>query len=411
MTKFAEQQTPGGKSAESLVDAAVALRGPLLEAQRQTEKEGRYPADLHEAFARAGFYRMLTPAAFGGLELGIETFFRVIIEVARGNPSAGWCLSLGAGHALPMASYFDEAAQREAFGSSPDFICPHRNQGGFGRAVRQGEGLVVDATYNYCSGVPYSTHFMGTTLLSDEDGAKRQVVVVLPRGEYDIVDDWGDGSILGMQGSGSNSVRVNHVFVPLHMTSPYDWVDHVGPTLGTELHGNPLYIGRLTAFYAGEVVSVAVGTARAALDEFERIITTKKTLKPPHMLRYEHHDFQRAFGLALTMTDAAESILRHVGILHAQYAEAALNGGPAFTAREDTRLRGRVHQAGRLATEAVELLFQNAGSSAAMAGQLMQRYYRDISVFKTHPTGNVLNLAGIHAQTYFDRLKEQQDLV
>jgi 3-hydroxy-9,10-secoandrosta-1,3,5(10)-triene-9,17-dione monooxygenase len=185
------------------------------------------------------------------------------------------------------------------------------------------------------------------------------------------------------------------------MTAPYDWTSQAGPTYGSVLHRNGLYVGRLTAFYAGEVISVAVGTARAALDEFERIVTTKKTTKAPRVLRYQTAEVQRIFGLALTMVDAAESLLNDVGNLYTEHARAWYDDAVPFTWKMDTRLRGRVHQAGRLAADAVDLLFQNAGSSAAMYGQRMQRYYRDISVFKGHPTGTVDTAAVVHAQTYF----------
>lgn len=396
----ADAATP---SCAELVERAAALRPLLIEQQPDTERRGHYSPALHEEFQQAGFSRILQPRMFGGYELDLGTFFAVVSEIARGNPSAAWCLSLGSGHALPMAAYFNERAQRETFGPDGDFRAPHRNQGGFGSATPVDGGVVVNATYNYCSGVPYSTHFMGTTLLSDPRGSERpkQLVVVIPRGEYEIQDDWGNGSILGMQGSGSNSVKVENVFVPDHMTAPYNWTTHTGPTHGTALHKNPLYVGRMTAFYAGEVISVAVGTARAALDEFERIVTTKKTIKAPQVLRYETAEVQRVFGLALTMVDAAESLLNDVGNLYTEYARAWYDDEVPFTWKMDTRLRGRVHQAGRLAADAVDLLFQNAGSSAAMYGQRMQRYYRDISVFKGHPTGTVDAAAVVHAQTYF----------
>ncbi|MBC9734439.1 acyl-CoA dehydrogenase family protein [Nocardioides marmotae] len=391
----------GSRLAEDeLVLRAQELRELLVKEQEDTERAGHYSERIHEAFADAGFYRILTPAAFGGLELGIGTFFRVVTEVARGNPSAAWCLALGAGHALPMASYWSAEAQREAFGEGRTFIAPHRNQGGFGKAVRVDGGYVVDCTFNYCSGVPFSTHFMGTTLLQNPDGPPSQLVVVVPRESYTVLDDWGNGRTLGMQGSGSNSVVLDNVFVPDHMAVPYNWHDHVGPTPGTELHDNPLYIGRLTAFYAGEVISVAIGTAQAALDEYESIIRTRTTLKEPRVLKMETETAQRVLGRALILTDAAQSIMADVGRLHTELATAALDGGAPFTYVEDTRLRGRVHQAGQLAIQAMDLIFPNAGSSAARQGEPLQRYYRDMGMFRGHPTALIDDLAVGHGRTH-----------
>lgn len=398
-------QTP-----EELLGRAEALIPALREQQADAEVRGHYGEDIHREFVKAGFSRVLQPRRFGGYEFDLTTFFRLVMTISRGDPGTGWCFSLGAGHALPMAAYFGEQAQAEVFGPDGEFRAPHRNQGGRGRAVKVDGGYRVSATFDYCSGIPYSTHLMATTLEQAASGP-RQVVVVIPRDQYTILDDWGNGATLGMQGSGSNSVEVDDVFVPDHLAVPYDWVEHVGPTPGTQLHGNPMYIGRLMGFYTGEVVSVAVGTARAALDEFEQIARTKKTLKPPQVLRFEHHDTQRTFGLALTMTDAAEAIVRQAGAQYTELAERDAAGGPPFTAREDMRIRGLMHQAGRLAAESVELLFHNAGSSAARHGQRMQRYFREISMFRGHPTALYMNSASEHARVYFGNSSGQPELV
>lgn len=385
-----------------LVGKARDLRELLKEEQEGTEQRGTYSPELHEEFAKAGFYRMLAPETFGGLQVDPGTYFKVITEVARGNPSAAWCLSLGSGHSLPLATYWGEQAQREAFGEDGVFICPHRNQGGFGRAERVDGGFRVTHTFNYCSGVPYSTHFMGTTLLDMPDGGRQQLVIVIPRSEYTIVDDWGGGQTLGMQGSGSNSVILDDVFVPSHMAIPYTWHDHLGPTPGSELHQTPLYMGRLTAFYAGEIISVAIGTALAAFDEFEAIIRKKGVVKDPKTLRINTEGIQRVFGQALTLLDSAQSIMSDVGNLYMELSTQAYEGTRPFTYKDDTRLRGRVHQAGQLAIQALDQVFQHAGSAATRRGERMQRYYRDMAMFKGHPTGIMDNLAVGHARIYLD---------
>ena len=41
-------------------------------------------------------------------------------------------------------------------------------------------------------------------------------------------------------------------------------------TPGYELHGNPMYGGAFMAFALGELTSVQVGNAQAAVDEYER---------------------------------------------------------------------------------------------------------------------------------------------
>src|SRR5262249_50878581 len=105
---------------------AEALRPLLLEEQAATEDRGFYSERIHEEFRAAGFYRMLQPRRFGGYEFDLPSFARVIVEVARGCPSSGWCLCLAAGHAMNVASLFSEQAQAEAFGPDGEFRAPSR---------------------------------------------------------------------------------------------------------------------------------------------------------------------------------------------------------------------------------------------------------------------------------------------
>ena len=117
---------PGLTPAE-VIRRAEALRPRLLEEQAATEERTFYSEEMHRAFADAGFYRILQPRMFGGHEFDVPDFYRVIIEVSRGCPSSGWCLSLNAAHALQAGAFFSERAQREMFGPGGDFRCAARD--------------------------------------------------------------------------------------------------------------------------------------------------------------------------------------------------------------------------------------------------------------------------------------------
>src|SRR3954454_5104110 len=77
-----------------IVARAAAMRPELLERQQETEERTFYAQDTHEAFARAGFYRIRQPRRRGGYEFDLGTYCRVSIEVAAGCPATGWCLCL-----------------------------------------------------------------------------------------------------------------------------------------------------------------------------------------------------------------------------------------------------------------------------------------------------------------------------
>jgi 3-hydroxy-9,10-secoandrosta-1,3,5(10)-triene-9,17-dione monooxygenase len=369
---------------EELIARAVALRPMLREKRNEAAALGTYPPDVHRAFEEAGFYRILQPRALGGYEFGLETFFKVMIEVSAGDPGMGWCLSLGTGHTLPLIAHYRESVVREIFASNPHFIAPH-SATARGTATPVEGGYMVSGEWAYSSGVPYSTHFMGTALVPQADGQKAQIVVIIPRREYTIVDDWGGGVTMALQATGSNTVRVENVFVSKDWTAPWDWMVYANPqgSYGTTLTNNPLYLGNVSFLYHGEIACALIGAARAALDEFEKIITTKKRISPPQILRYLHPDMQRVFGECVHTVDAAEEVTLSIGRDFAALGKRWAEGGEAPTLKDYTRLAARHFTAIRLCWEAVEMMFRSAGTTVAKKGEALQDYFLALAMQRT----------------------------
>jgi 3-hydroxy-9,10-secoandrosta-1,3,5(10)-triene-9,17-dione monooxygenase len=370
---------------EELVARAAALRERLFEEADAAEERGGYSPEMHEAFAAAGFYRMLQPRMFGGYELSLADYFRVIIEIGRGDPQTGWALCLAAGHAFQIGAFFGEQAQAEVFGGEEDVVIPSRAVPG-GTATRVDGGWLVDGTWDYCSGATYSTHALLLAVTPGEPPPGRSMVIV-PRADYEILDDWGGGRTLGLGGTGSNSIRVVQAFVPDHLAVPYDWKDYVMPeggTLGYRLHGNPQYVGRSLTFFYGELNCTQVGAARCALDVYTDAARERKTSFPPPMPRSESPDYQRWLGEASSLTDTAEIALLGAAERYTAACHRWAEHGEPFTVAHDAALRDVCSQAGKLAWNAVDLMFATGGSTAAKRGSRLQRCFRDAMMFRTH---------------------------
>src|SRR5215213_4668811 len=101
-------------STEELVARAAGLRERLYADADEAEERGGYSPEMHQAFVDAGFYRMLQPRMFGGYEMALADYFRVIIEIGRGDPQTGWALCLAAGHAFQIGAFFGEPARSPA---------------------------------------------------------------------------------------------------------------------------------------------------------------------------------------------------------------------------------------------------------------------------------------------------------
>jgi 3-hydroxy-9,10-secoandrosta-1,3,5(10)-triene-9,17-dione monooxygenase len=371
-------------SADELVARADAFRPRLLEDQAAAEERAQYSEEMHEAFTEAGFYRLVQPRRYGGLEEHPVTYFRVMMSIARGCPSSGWMLTLGSAHALQVGTSWPEQGQEEIFGDG-HFVASasFAFQDALARPVDG--GYEVRGTWHFCSGAPYSTHHLG---LAPTGEGEQLVVVVLPRKDYRVLDNWGD--LIGLKGSGSHSITTEGVLVPASHVVPVEDFLAVGvdSTPGYRLHGNTLYGGAFIAFAMGELNSVQVGNAQAMVDDFERIITGRKTmgLGVDGGLRLRSHDvnYQRCLGLGLAYTDAAYSVIERCGQLYDEYARAAMEDGDPFSDEKAYRMYGQYMTAHKLCWEAGDTIFRASSTSGARDGTRMQRYWRDLCGFRTN---------------------------
>lgn len=370
-------------TADEIVARAVALRELVLAEAAEAEERGTYSPELHEHFVAAGFHRILQPRRFGGYEFGLDTFYRVIIAISSADAGIGWNLCLGSAHALQVGAFFPERAQAELFGPDGHFVGPSRAIPR-GQATPAPGGFRVSGRWDYCSGATYSTHLVALATVA---GSDERIMVAIPRSDYEILDDWGHGATIGLGGTASNTITADDVFVPAHLAVRYDWKDFEMPregTIGFQLHGNPLYLARAMTFFYASLNAIQIGNARAALEEYEAMMTTRPTSFPPPIPRSDSVDYQRWYGEAYSLVDTAE--LAFFGAL-ARFADKCVGfaeRGEPFATADDGAIRDVLAQCGRLAWQSVDLMFCTGGSSAARRGSRLDRAFRDAAMFRTH---------------------------
>lgn len=363
-----------------IIARAEAIAPSLVGRQAETEERTYYAEDTHEAFRRAGFYRILVPRRYGGYEFGAETFLRVAMALARGCPSTAWMYVFGAAHALVVATLFDERAQAEFF-SGGDFICP-ATVAPAGTAERAADGWTLTGTWAYCSGAPYATHFLGHTLVPQGEGLPpAPMMFVVPREQWTMLDDW--GRQLGLKGSGSHGITMTGARVPGHHTLNTHMAQAVvtDETPGLLLHG-PEYGGGPLGFMLLELGALAVGMAKGALDAYEDLMRARETVFFPIVSRTEDPDYQFKYGEAAGMIAAAEAAL--LGAVR-QWSDLCQAGPAAFTRERELRIAMISREAVRLSWRAVEAdLFPTAGSSSVRHGERVERVWRDMSTLHSH---------------------------
>ena len=359
-----------------LVARAKAIAPTLVPLQAEVEKRTFYSQETHELLKEAGFYRILTPKRYGGYEFGIDTFFKVTMEISAGCSSTGWMLSLGSGHALQVASVFDEAIQSEVF-SDPDFVAPVVQKVS-GTATRRADGdWEISGVFPYCSGSPYSQWFIGRAANADGSGA---VTFLAPRSSYTRLDDW--GGQLGMNGSGSHSLKMEQAVLASRFVFPgmdLMMIDVTKGSPGSRLHGNPMYAGSAGSFFLGGAACMLIGIAKNGLGAYETLMQKNTTFGPPGP-RTRDAFFQSWYGTAVGKIMSAEAIVMKM----AEYWTDAARDG-AFTHEMDLELMAMSREASDLAWDSMQqIIFRTAGTSALVDGARMQRAWRDMSTARSH---------------------------
>jgi 3-hydroxy-9,10-secoandrosta-1,3,5(10)-triene-9,17-dione monooxygenase len=364
-----------------LIRRAAALRPKLIEQQAETEERTYYSEELHQEFLRAGFYRLYVPRRYGGYEFDVPTYVRVLIELGRGCANTAWCLGLASAHALQVASWWEEQAQAEIFGDG-DFRAA-AVAAPIGPATRTETGWSLTGKVSYCSGIPYSTHYMGQALMPDSDPAlPTMLLFVAPKGVWTMLDDW--GALLGMKGSGSQSIVFEGGEIPAHWGLANVFMVDVDPSEGTpglRLHGNPMYAGRAISCFTMTLAAILVGAAYNALDEYETLMSTKPTHLPPMVARKLDLDYQRYFGQAWAKICTAEAALLNCADQHMELCQRFVDRGVPYSYGDDQRLGCIAREVMLQAWETMQSdIFRTAGSSAGAKGQRIERIYRDMSI-------------------------------
>ena len=376
-------------STEELLERARALRPLFAEQVEETERITHISEELHAKVEEAGLYQLLTPKRYGGHEVDLPTYLKIWAEIARGDMSGAWNAALAANHALQLASWFPEHTQEEIFGTPGGLKAASVAAPLSGFARKVDGGWELNGKVAYCSGIPYSNHYMGQALTEPtEPGGPPgpPILFFAPRSAFEILDDW--GHLTGLVGSGSNSIVFDGAVVPDHYVLSGTHMGDVDPhegTIGYRLHGNPMYNSRGLGFFTMSVGSIMVGGAYGALDEFEHILKSRDLPRPPFGPRAADPDHQRWYGAALTKIATAEGALLYAAELQMQYCRQLAEHHRPYTWGDDLLVGNIARDAYSQSWQAMqEWIFRYSGSTAATKGAKIERTLRDMATGWSH---------------------------
>ena len=105
--------------ARALLSKATELVPVLRSREHAALAAGQVPAETIDDFVKAGLFKVLQPARYGGFQLAPKVYFDIARTLAQGCMSSAWVYAVVAVHNWQLALFDDRAAQ-DVWGENPD---------------------------------------------------------------------------------------------------------------------------------------------------------------------------------------------------------------------------------------------------------------------------------------------------
>ena len=358
---------------ETILKSLEELRPKIRARRAEIETARRLPPDLVDDLRRAGAFALEIPRALGGAEAEPLQILEAIESVAQADGSTGWCVMVA--NANNTASGFtSEAGAREVFA---DPTIPAA--GAFaptGTATQVDGGFRVSGRWQFSSGITHSPWVWAGFVVTG-NGQPRMTAngpdVLhgwMRTSEVEIHDTW---FVSGLSGTGSNDISAREVFIPDRRA--FRIMDPSGH------RREPLYRMPPVGWFVSHVAAVALGIARAALDELAAAAQAKVPTFSAAVLA-DRAAAQIGVAQAEAQLAAARAFLWDaVGGVWRTIVEG---GQP--TARQIAFNRAACTHAAETAATVTARVGVLAGGSAIYATSSLQRHVRDADAVAHHFT-------------------------
>jgi alkylation response protein AidB-like acyl-CoA dehydrogenase len=366
-----------GRMPLDMLDEARRLSSHIRAVAPEVERDRAVPEELVRSLAELGVFRLATPRGAGGLEADPMAMFEVFEELGKADGSVGWCAMIGATTGTALG-YLDEDTATGMLGD-PRFLLAGV-AAALGRATAVPGGYLVRGRWPFASACQQATWLVGGCVQTNDGAGRgpRVVHVLMPRDDLTIHDTW---DVLGLRGTGSHDIEADDVFVPEAYAFSLTRIRQTGP----------LYRFPIFGLLALGVGAVALGVARAAVDEFVELSGDKWNPATGQSLAAKPAA-QATLAEAEALVGAGRAYL--VSTLRECWARVA--GGDELPNPDRARLRLAIAHATTSAAQAVDLVYHAGGGTTLYAMSPLQRYFRDVHMATQHAMVNtdVLELVG-----------------
>ncbi|WP_102142577.1 acyl-CoA dehydrogenase family protein [Mycobacterium hubeiense] len=348
-------------SSQAVREAVEALLPAIADAAADVDRNGAVDPQVIVGLHDAGYFSLLQPKSFGGLEADPNDFLALTLEISSACTSTGWLAGWLGVNSWGL-TLRDERAQQEIWGTDRrTLLCS--SYAPAGRLERVDGGFRLSGRWKRATGARQASWLNTATLLVGPDGAAQDFVAVLvPRTDYEVEPNWNG---LGLRGIGADDVVATDALVPDYRT--FSWLN-----IDQSATVAPLYRLPQPTLYTLAGTIPLLGAARRVLRARRPDTTAAQS------------------ALAMAETDI-ELSLRQIRRNVANLMQCARAGGYPDT---ELVLRSRRDQvmASERAMRAVRTVMQESGADD---DGLLERVWRDVQTARVHVASNVTQVLSV----------------
>lgn len=364
---------------DQLLASAEALVPVLKERAPEASARGQLHPETIEDLQKAGFFKIVQPARWGGYELHPNVFFEVQMKVAEGDMSAAWVLGVVAIHNWQLALFDDRAAQ-DVWGKDASTLISSSYMP-VGKVTRVDGGFRLSGRWGFSSGSEHCQWaFLGAMVPPLKEGDPPDMrTFLVPRTDYEILQNW---DVMGLQATGSNDVVVDDAFVPEYRThKAIDGYNCSSP--GNAVNTASLFRIPFGQIFVRSVSSSCIGALRGALNGYIDVTSRrvgvndgKKTAEDP----------TAQFVIAEVSSTIDE--LKLVLFRNFNRMMEAAGGGDPLTEPERVKMRWDSAVVADRCCDAIDKLMGCAGGQGIFLSHPINKYFRDIHSGRGHVANN-----------------------
>ncbi|MEU4423193.1 3-hydroxy-9,10-secoandrosta-1,3,5(10)-triene-9,17-dione monooxygenase oxygenase subunit [Actinoplanes sp. NPDC024001] len=362
------------------MDAVLAgvrdLLPVLRDRAQETEDRRALASETVKSLAETGFFRLLQPARFGGLEAHPLTYLTCVRDLASACGSTGWVASVIGVHNWQLGLFPDQA-QQDVWADDQGTRMSS-SYAPTGKITAVDGGYRVTGRWSFSSGCDHATWvLLGGIVPPGEDGAPADFrTFLLPISDYTIEDVW---HTVGLRGTGSNDIVVDGAFVPAYRSLSFnDTARCLCP--GQEQNPGPLYRIPYASLFSYAITTPIIGMATGAYQA--HVEYTRKRVRASYVGVKAAEDPHSQVRVAEAAGDIDSAWLA----LQANMRELMdlVTAGTKLPMPLRLRVRRDQVRGTELAIRAVDRLFENSGGRALAVGTPIQRFWRDAHSGRVH---------------------------